>query len=106
MPSCTSESSVFSVEGFHTRLEKTYVVLMILFGGLAVLFGIVLSCIAREDRLMASERRQHEEVKLDGPNVFTPLNSLQEDSVRFQQTTESSGQGTLRRHLISSDSHS
>lgn len=80
---------------------------MILFGGLAVLFGIVLSCIAREDRLMASERRENEDVrqiKLDGPNVFTPLNSLQEDSVRFQQTTESSGQETLRRHLISSDS--
>ncbi len=90
LPSCARESTV---EGFHTRLEKSYVVIMMIFGGCAVLAGIVLGCIAYENQLMTCEMKtdatQHK-LKLNGPNLFTPVASLQEDSLldSSQYTTE------------------
>lgn len=90
LSSCTTESAV---KGFYTRLEKGYIVLMMIFGGFAVFFGVIVGCITYEDRVMASERKTQEKqtnFKLEGPNVFTPVSSLREDqdSVAYQHSTE------------------
>ncbi len=80
------------IVGFNTKIEKSYVVLMMIFAGLSVLFGTVLTCICYEDRLMMSERKLQESrrnFKLDGPNVLTPLKeetSTNEQSITISET--------------------
>ncbi len=79
------------MEGFHTRLEKSYVVIMMVLGGCAVLCGIVLACILYENQLMNTEMKSeetHQKRKLNGPNVFTPVNSLQDFSLEPQLSIE------------------
>ena len=84
LPSCVNETVLEQgdhIVGFETRIEKSYIVLMIFFGGIAVMCGIVLSCIMYEDRLMSAERKSRdtkENFKIDGPTVFTPVSSVEE----------------------------
>lgn len=96
-------SSEIIVQGFHTRYEKGYVIVMMISAGIAVLLGIVLGCITYEDRLMASERKTEEsrrKFKLDGPNVFTPVNSVEADTEA--PSTETPGRHTLTHNSDSS----